>query len=88
MSSQPLRHRLLCSTAVTAALWIATAQAYAATPATPAKPAPSKQAIEACQGKKAGDSVQLSLDNGKTAKATCRMVDKQLVAQRGATIGP
>lgn len=85
MSSQPLRHRLLCSTAVTAALWIATAQANAASPA---KPAPSKQAIEACQGKKAGDSVQLTLDNGKTAKATCRQVGKQLVAQRGATIGP
>ncbi|QMV72913.1 hypothetical protein HS961_08705 [Comamonas piscis] len=85
MSSPTLRHRLLCSTAVTAALWIATAQAYAATPA---KPAPSKQAIEACQGKKAGDSVQLTLDDGKKAKATCRVLGKQLVAQRGATIGP
>ncbi|MDR2328899.1 MAG: hypothetical protein LBE58_04835 [Comamonas sp.] len=85
MSSQPLRHRLLCSTAVTAALWIATAQAYAAAPA---KSAPSKQAIEACQGKKAGDSVQLPLDNGKTVKATCRIEGKQLVAKRGASIGP
>ena len=85
MSSQPLRHRLLCSTAVTAALWIAAAQAQAASPA---QPAPSKQAIEACQGKKAGDSVQLTLDNGKTAKATCRLEGKQLVAKRGASVGP
>lgn len=85
MRTQTLRHRLLCSTAVTAALWMAAAQAYAASPA---QPAPDKQAIEACQGKKAGDSVQLTLDNGKTAKATCRLVGKQLVAKRGASIGP
>ena len=85
MSSQPLRHRLLCSTAVTAALWIASAHAYAASPT---KPAPSKQAIEVCQGKKAGDAVQLPVGDGKTAKATCRLVGKQLVAKRGASIGP
>lgn len=85
MRTQTLRHRLLCSTAVTAALWMAATQAYAASPA---QPAPDKQAIEACQGKKAGDAVQLTLDNGKTAKATCRLVGKQLVAKRGASIGP
>ena len=85
MSSPTLRHRLLCSTAVTAALWIATAQAYAASPA---KPAPSKQAIEACQGKKEGDVVQLPTSNGKTAKAVCRKVNGQLAAQRTASVGP
>lgn len=85
MRTQPLRLRLLCSTAAAAALCVASAQAFAASPA---KAEPSKQAIEACQGKKAGDSVQLTLDNGKTAKATCRQVGKQLVARRGASIGP
>ena len=56
--------------------------------ASPAKAAPPKAAIEACQGKKEGEAVQLTVADGKTAKAVCRKVNGQLVAQRTASIGP
>ena len=56
--------------------------------ASPTKVAPPKAAIEACQGKKEGDVVQLPTSNGKTAKAVCRKVNGQLAAQRTASVGP
>jgi hypothetical protein len=78
---------LLSTAAMSGALLLGTLtnNAHAATPS----PVTAAQAaIEACQGKKEGGAVQLPTGNGKTAKAICRKVKGQLVAQRTASIGP
>ena len=66
----------------------AAATSTSAHAAGPTKVAPPKAAIEACQGKKEGDVVQLPTSNGNAAKAVCRKVNGQLAAQRTASIGP
>lgn len=78
---------LLSAAAMSGALLLGSLSANAHA-ASPTKVTPPKAAIEACQGKKEGDVVQLSTSNGKTAKAVCRKANGQLVAQRTASIGP
>ncbi len=41
---------------------------------------PPPEAIEACEGKQAGDSVEFTGRRGETLKATCEERDGQLVA--------
>lgn len=43
-------------------------------------PAPPPEAYTACQGKAEGDSVTLTMPDGKTLAGTCRSLDGQLVA--------
>ena len=78
---------LLSGAAMVGALVLGTMSASAHA-ASPAKAAPAKEAIDACQGKKEGDAVQLPVGNGKTAKAVCRKDGGKLVARRTASIGP
>ncbi|MGB3211743.1 MAG: hypothetical protein WBB19_13650 [Desulforhopalus sp.] len=41
---------------------------------------PPPEAIQACAGKKAGDSVEFTGRRGETVKATCREINGQLAA--------
>jgi hypothetical protein len=43
-------------------------------------PPPPPEAYTACQGKAEGDSVTLTMPDGKTLPGTCRSLDGQLVA--------
>lgn len=78
---------LLSGAALSGALLLGglSASAHAASPS---QPAPVKESVLACQGKKAGDTVDLKVGKNKTAKAVCKMEKGQLVAQRSASVGP
>ncbi|GAB4340968.1 MAG: hypothetical protein Kow0089_14990 [Desulfobulbaceae bacterium] len=43
-------------------------------------PGPPPEAIEACEGKKVGDSVKFTGRRGETLETTCQEIDGQLVA--------
>lgn len=79
---------LLLSAASLSGALLVGALSTSAHAASPAKASAPKAAIEACQGKKEGETVQLPTSNGKTAKAVCRKINGKLVAQRTASIGP
>ncbi|MFG5776853.1 hypothetical protein ACFIQF_07230 [Comamonas sp. J-3] len=76
---------LLSGAALSGALLLGglSASAHAASPSQAAA-----DAVAACQGKKEGDTVELKVDQGKTAKAVCRKEKGQLIAKRTASVGP
>jgi hypothetical protein len=71
------------------ALACASPLSYAATPSQQGAPAPGQQmhkrvpppeAFEACDGKKAGDTVTFTTPRGEKLKGTCKMFPARLVA--------
>ena len=54
--------------------------AFAASPASAGPPGPPPEAFKACEGKKAGDTVQIQTPRGDTISGTCREMQGQLVA--------
>lgn len=50
-------------------------------------PSPPPEAYTACQGKAEGDSVTLTMPDGKTLAGTCRSLNGQLVAMPAGAPG-
>lgn len=77
-TSRPLLNHIAMAVVATAAA--ATAPAFSQPQGHPARHAPPPEAYAACKGKTEGDSVTLTLPDGKSLTGTCRTMDGTLVA--------
>jgi hypothetical protein len=80
--------KLLWAGALTLVLQVAQADSTSGGPPSGNPPGPPPEAISACSGKSAGDTVSFTLRDGKQVSGTCQMDNGVLAARPDHMPGP